>query len=70
MARWLTTLVALPEDLSSVPNIHVRWLQLPVTLASGDPTLPSRLHGQACIDMTYTHIETHSQVKKKKKLTE
>lgn len=44
MAQWFRLLLALPENSSSVPSIHVGYLIEPVTPVPEDLTPPSALY--------------------------
>jgi hypothetical protein len=46
MAQWLRALVALSEDSSSVPGIHLVAYEPCLILLPGDPTSSSELYKQ------------------------
>lgn len=56
--QQLRVLPALPEKLSSNPNTHIG--QLPIPLASGDPTLPFgfHVHSRTCDIHSHKHTYT------------
>lgn len=59
MAQWLGALTAFPEDLSSIPSIHVKWLATShVTPSPKDRTrLASVGTSTSC---AHTHKQTHT----------
>jgi len=69
MAQQLRVHPALAEDLSSVPNTHVRWLTTTCNSSSRDPThmasecpvSPPPTHTHTCL---LTHKLTHKHTNK------
>lgn len=55
MIQWSRVFTALPQELSSIPNVHVGNSQPPGPPAPGDPSPPSDL-----LEHHQTHgIQTH-----------
>lgn len=58
VTQQLRTHIALPEDPSSVPNIHIGVTRLPSTLAPGNPA-PSSVHHRHLHSLAHIHTDTH-----------
>lgn len=56
MAQQLRVHPALAEDLSSVPNTHVRWLTTTCNFSSRDPTHMA----SECPVSPHPHTHTHA----------
>lgn len=62
MTQQLTAQTALPEDQSSVSDIHTAAQSWTVTPFPGDPTPSSGTSGhQACIWYAYIHAGKHAK---------